>query len=221
MIPASMRRWIRPQSWQTNAALILLGTGLLLLTRQLISEFNHFTIGFSEVSGGAAILYLVAVVVILTMPVNRYTFAIILAFAIAFRLVTLFPHPYLSTDVYRYAWDGVVQHAHISPYRYVPGDPALKFLRAPNQDLFDHINRRDYARTIYPPVAEMIFYLVTFIRPTVTFMKAAMVLFEGVTLFALLQASKRAWAFAANSRCSTPGAHCWYGEWPVPAISTL
>ena len=175
------------QPWQTNTALILIGTGLLLLTRQLIREFHHFTIGFSGVSGWSAILYLMAVAVILTMPVNRYTFAIILAFAVAFRLVTLFPYPYLSTDVYRYAWDGVVQHAHISPYRYVPGDPALKFLRAPNQDLFDHINRRDYAHTIYPPVAEFLFYLITFISPTVTFMKAAMILFEGLTLFALLK----------------------------------
>jgi hypothetical protein len=80
----------------------------------------------------------------------------------------------------------VVQHVHISPYRYVPGDPALKFLRAPNQDLFDHINRRDYAHTIYPPAAEFLFYLITFIRPTVTFMKAAMVMFEGITLVALV-----------------------------------
>ncbi len=187
MILASLRRWISPQPWQTNAALILIGTGLLLLTQQLIREFHHFTIGFSGVSGWSAILYLIAVAVVLTMPVNRYTFAIILAFAVAFRLVALFPHPYLSTDVYRYAWDGVVQHAHISPYRYVPGDPALKFLRAPNQYLFDHINRRDYAHTIYPPVAEMIFYLVTFISPTVTFMKAAMILFEGIALVALLK----------------------------------
>jgi alpha-1,6-mannosyltransferase len=158
---AFLRHWISPQPWQTNGALILIGTSLLLLTRPLIREFDHFNIGFPGASGWSAILYLIAVAVVLTMPVNRYTFAIIFAFAVAFRLVTLFPHPCLSTDVYRYAWDGVVQHAHISPYRYVPGDPALKFLRVPNQNLFDHINRRDYAHTIYPPAAEMIFYLCT------------------------------------------------------------
>jgi hypothetical protein len=187
VILASLRRWISPKSWQTNAALVLIGAGLLLLTWQLIREFSHFTIGFSSVSGWSAILYLLAVAIVLTMPVDRYTFAIILVFAVAFRVITLFPHPYLSTDVYRYAWDGVVQHAHISPYRYVPGDPALRFLRSSNQDLFDHINRRDYAHTIYPPAAELLFYLITFISPTVIFMKAAMVLFEGVTLIALLK----------------------------------
>jgi alpha-1,6-mannosyltransferase len=185
MTMAAQRRWAAP--WQTNAALILIGAGLLLLTRQLISEFDHFTIGLSGVSGWSAILYLLAVAVILTMPVNRFTFGIILAFAIAFRLVTLLPAPHLSSDIYRYAWDGVVQHAHISPYRYVPGDPALTALRAPNQDLFDHINRRDYARTIYPPAAEFLFYLITFIRPTMTFMKGTMIAFEGVTLYAIVK----------------------------------
>ena len=181
------RHWTEARQWLTNAVLILLGSGLLLLTRQLISEFDHFTIGFSGVSGWSVILYAIAVLVILTQPVNRYTFGIILTFAIAFRLVTILPNPYLSSDIYRYAWDGVVQHAHISPYRYVPGDPALEFLRKPNQDLFNNINRRDYALTIYPPVAQFLFYIITFISPTMTFMKMAMVLFEGLTLFALLK----------------------------------
>jgi hypothetical protein len=80
-----------------------------------------------------------------------------------------------------------VQHAHHSPYRYVPGDPALSSLRQPNQELFDNINRRDYARTIYPPIAQMLFYLITFINPTMTFMKLAMILFEGITVYALVQ----------------------------------
>jgi hypothetical protein len=155
------------------------------LARQLVSEYDHFTIGFSGVSGWGAILYVMACWLVLTQPVDRWTMPIILVVAVVCRLVVLFPAPFLSSDVYRYAWDGVVQHAHISPYRYVPGDPALTFLRAPNQDLFDHMNRRDYARTIYPPVAQMLFYLITGFSQTVTGMKAAMVLFEGVTLWGL------------------------------------
>ena len=181
------RSWRHARAWHTNLALIVLGFGLFLLTRQLISEFSHFTIGFSAVSGWSVVLYMLAILIIRSQPVNRYTFGIILTFAIAFRLVTLFPNPYLSSDIYRYAWDGVVQHAHISPYRYVPGDPALQFLREPNRDLFNHINRRDYAHTIYPPVAQLLFYVITFINPTMTFMKTAMILFEGLTMFALLK----------------------------------
>ena len=179
-------QWSVARPWQTNAALILIGATLFFLTRQLVSEYNHFTIGFSGVSGWSSILYLAAVFLILTQPVDRFTFPIILAVAIACRLVTLFAEPYLSTDIYRYVWDGVVQHAHISPYRYVPGDPVLGFLRGPNQDVFDNINRRDYAHTIYPPAAQALFYLITWISPTVTFMKTVMVLFEGVTMYGLV-----------------------------------
>ena len=184
--PAAITHWSIARPWQTNAALFLIGTALFFLTRQLISEYSHFTIGFSGVSGWSCILYLAAAFLILTQPVDRFTFPLILAIAVACRLAALFAEPYLSSDIYRYVWDGIVQHAHISPYRYVPGDPALTFLRAPHQQIFDHINRRDYAHTIYPPAAQVLFYLITWISPTVTFMKTAMVLFEAVTMYALV-----------------------------------
>jgi hypothetical protein len=182
------RRWSDAHPWHTNLALLLLGFGLLLFTKQLMLENDHYIIGDSGCSTGSLIFYLGALLVLLVKPrnIDRFTLPIILACAIAFRLVGLFHDPFLSSDVYRYAWDGVVQHAHISPYRYVPGDPALAFLRDPNQDLFENMNRRDYAHTIYPPVAQIAFYLITFISPTVEFMKAAMVLFEGLTVFGLL-----------------------------------
>jgi alpha-1,6-mannosyltransferase len=182
---AATQHWSIGRPWQTNTALLLIGTALFFLTRQLVSEYNHFTIGFSGVSGWSCILYLSAAFLILTQPVDRFTFPIILVVAIACRLTALFAEPYLSSDIYRYVWDGIVQHAHISPYRYVPGNPVLAFLRAPHQDIFDNINRRDYAHTIYPPAAQALFYLITWISPTVTWMKTVMVLFEGVTMYAL------------------------------------
>lgn len=178
------QRW-RP--WVTNAILTLFGLGLLALTKQLIVEFHRFEIGFSGVAGWSVILFVGAAAIILTQPTNRFTLPLIIAFAIMFRLVTLLPEPFMSSDIYRYAWDGVVQHAHISPYRYVPGDPALSFLRGPHQDLFDHINRRDYAHTIYPPIAQFLFYCITWINASVTFMKLAMILFEAVTVYALME----------------------------------
>jgi len=142
-------------------------------------------IGFSGVSGWSCVLYLAAAFLILTQPVDRFTFPIILAVAIACRLAVLFAEPYLSSDISRYVWDGIVQHAHINPYRYVPGDPVLAFLRAPNQDIFDNINRRDYAHTIYPPAAQRSSTSSPRSR-TVTFMQTVMVLFEGVTMYALI-----------------------------------
>ncbi len=180
--------WRELRPWHTNAALLLLGLGMIAYTRQLVSEYDHYSIGFSGVSAAHLILYAGAVLIFLLKPsnVDRFTFPIVLAVAIACRLVVLFPDPELSSDVYRYAWDGVVQHAHINPYRYVPGNPALTFLRDPNYDLFNNMNRRDYAHTIYPPVAQILFYFITWISPTVTFMKMAMVLFEGLTLAGLV-----------------------------------
>ena len=182
--------WNQPRAWQTNAALIAIGYGLIRYTQQLIVESDHFVIGNLGCSTASLALYLGAILILLIRPggpakTDRLTLPIILTVAIAARIVGLFPEPFLSTDVYRYAWDGVVQHAHINPYRYVPGDPLISFLRSPNQDLFDNINRRDYAHTIYPPVAQMLFYIITWLSPTVAFMKTAMVLFEGLTLYGL------------------------------------
>ncbi len=181
--------WWEARPWQTNAALGLIGLAMVGFTRQLISEYDHFTIGFSGVSSSQLALYGAALLIFLIKPlnVNRYTLPIILGASILCRLVALYPEPALSSDVYRYAWDGVVQHAGINPYRYVPGDAALTFLRAPNDELYMNMNRRDYAHTIYPPAAQMMFYLITWISPTVTFMKTAMVLLEGVTLWGLMR----------------------------------
>lgn len=172
--------------WMTDAALCVFGLGLLLLTRQFVSEGDHFTIGFSGCSGWSVWLYVASIIVVLTQPRSRYTLGIIVAIAVGMQLITLFADPFLSTDMYRYVWDGIVQHAHINPYRYVPGDPALSFLRAPHQDIFDNINRRDYAHTIYPPIAQMIYWLVTGISSTVRAMKAAMIVFEIITGIAVV-----------------------------------
>jgi alpha-1,6-mannosyltransferase len=172
--------------WMTNLALCLFGLGLVLLSRQFVSESHRFTIGFSGCSGWSAILYVASIIVILTQPTNRTSFWMVIGFAVVFRAMDIFADPFSSSDIYRYVWDGMVQHAHISPYLYVPGDPALSFLRAPHQHIFDNITRRDYAHTIYPPVAQIIYWFVTFFSPTIFAMKVAMFGFECVTVGALL-----------------------------------
>jgi len=91
----------------------------------------------------------------------------------------------VSTDLWRYIWDGRVQAAGINPYLYVPNAPALQHLR--DETVFTQINRFDYAPTIYPPTAQIVFFLVTRISKSAAAMKAATVAFEGVALWALLQ----------------------------------
>jgi len=69
--------------------------------------------------------------------------------AVLLRAIALFAPQALSTDIFRYVWDGRVQAAHINPYRFIPADPALAPLR--DDSIYPNINRADYAHTIYPP----------------------------------------------------------------------
>jgi alpha-1,6-mannosyltransferase len=108
-----------------------------------------------------------------------------LIFAALFRLIIVFSSPYLSDDIYRYIWDGRVQFAGINPYQYVPADEALVQLR--DEKIYPNINRRDYAHTMYPPVAEGAFLLITRFSESVTWMKAAMVGFEAIAMWAIIQ----------------------------------
>jgi len=180
--------WSLAQPWQTNAALLFLGLCLFLLSRHLIFEYDDYTIGFSGTSGWSVWCYALGSLLVLFGPTDRFTFPIILSVAIACRLATLFADPFLSSDIYRYVWDGIVQHAGINPYRYVPADPHLAFLRdASDADIYPMINRKEYARTIYPPLAQILFWITTFISPTVICMKTVMVLFEGLTLWTILK----------------------------------
>ena len=173
-------------AWLTNVLLCILGAGLVVMVRQFIAEHSRYAIGYSGVSGWSDVLFVAAIAIVLTQPVNRATLWIVLGFAVAMRGMVLFTRPYLSTDIYRYVWDGIVQHAHISPYRYAPGDHALAFLQTKYPGTFEHINRRDYAHTIYPPVAQMIYWLATLFSPTVQAMKLAMFGLECVTAGALI-----------------------------------
>ena len=83
-----------------------------------------------------------------------------------------------------------VEGAGINPYRYVPVDPHLDRLR--DSRIFPHINRSTYAPTIYPPVAEGIFFVGTRISQSLVAMKVAMVVFEAITIAALLRLLKAA-----------------------------
>ena len=120
---------------------------------------------------------------------ERQGLALILGIALALRLALLFEPPHLSSDVYRYVWDGRVQGAGINPYRHVPEAPALEALR--DEAVFPHINRRDYAVTIYPPAAQMLFALVNRVSDGLLAMKLALVACEAATVAVLLDLLRR------------------------------
>lgn len=166
--------------------LLLVGGALLALNLvglhfQTKDNFPWF-VGVALAQG---ILYLVAVWIVLQERFGNGHLALILSFAAVLRLSLLFAPPYLSTDIYRYIWDGRVQSAGINPYRYVPDSEALAGLR--DEVIYPSINRADYAPTIYPPVAEAILFGITRVSESVTWMKLAMIAFEGVAVWMLVK----------------------------------
>src|SRR5437660_11953530 len=170
----------------TNVLLAVIGSILLILYRiGLPSRGATDIVWFIKLALVQSALYLTAAWLIVRARSARSTLIIVLVLAGVFRLSILFAPPYLSDDIYRYIWDGRVQAAGINPYRYIPSDEALKNLR--DQEIYPKINRRDSAQTIYPPIAEVIYFLTTRVSESVTWMKTTMVLFEAVGIWAIVQ----------------------------------
>ena len=68
----------------------------------------------------SAAVYLLAVTTTLHRPASGRVVWLVLLVAAAMRLPLIVSPPFLSSDVYRYVWDGRVQAAGINPYRYIP-----------------------------------------------------------------------------------------------------
>jgi hypothetical protein len=171
---------------KTTILLLLLGCALLVLYRAGLGASGVDGIRlFMKVAFVQAAIYLLAVVIVIRVRPAGSVVLIAIVFAVLFRLSIIFAPPYLSDDIYRYIWDGRVQAAGINPYRYVPAAPEVAQLR--DDAIYPNINRRDYAHTLYPPAAQVVFLLTTRISETVVWMKLTMVIFEFVTIWAIAQ----------------------------------
>src|SRR5207249_10752090 len=95
-------------------------------------------------------------------PDARLLLGLVLAFALLFRLSLLGSPVVLSSDVYRYLWDGRVQWAGISPHRYPPTDAELVPLR--DETIHPRINRPTKP-TVYPPGAHAAFAPAALVSP--------------------------------------------------------
>ena len=169
-----------------NLLLIITGCAALLLYRiSLRAHTGPDILWFLKIALVQCVLYVFMAWLVIRARTARSTLIIVIVLAALFRLSLLFSPPYLSDDIYRYIWDGRVQATGINPYRYIPADSALAQLR--DDKIYPRINRKDYARTIYPPAAEAVFFLTTRISESVTWMKATMVAFEALAVWALAQ----------------------------------
>ncbi len=186
MIEDSLATSRRLGTNRSAIVLSVLGVALVVLYRIGVrAEGAKDIVWFLKLVGAQTPLYLAAVWLCLRGRDSRSLLIIGLILAALFRLSILFSPPYLSDDIYRYVWDGRVQAAGINPYHYIPADQSLAGLR--DEKIYPNINRRDYARTMYPPVAEGVFFLTTRPSESVTWMKAMMVGFEGIAVWAIVQ----------------------------------
>jgi hypothetical protein len=165
--------------------LALAGLGLLMLAFMAAAPWILRTYEYGMLVPAIAFsgaITIAATALASSVP-ERGGLILILAMAVAMRLLVVGEDPLLSSDIYRYVWDGRVQGAGINPYSFVPADEALKSLR--DGAIYPNINRADYAVTAYPPVAQTFFFVVTRVSETVTAMRLAMVGCE-ITVVAVL-----------------------------------
>ncbi len=169
----------------TNVLLAVIGSILLILYRiGLHSRVATDIVWFIKLALVQSVLYLIAAWLIFRARNARSTLIIVLVLAGIFRLSIVFAPPFLSDDIYRYVWDGRVQAAGINPYHYIPADEHLQSLR--DGEIYPKINRRDYAHTMYPPAAEVTYFLTTRISESVTWMKLTILGFELMTVWLLM-----------------------------------
>ena len=137
---------------------------------------------FLALLGTAAVAYAIAMVALarLVSPSRAVLFSCLIL-AAGWRLPLMLSSTGLQSDIYRYLWDGRLQHLGYSPYAVVPADPAFDRLHTPVTRLLNNPS----VASPYPPAAQLFFRLVTSAGESVGVMKGAVVLCDAVT-FALV-----------------------------------
>ncbi len=188
--PHALKGWLIRSKARAHilrlTVLTLLGSALLginLLWLLQTAQFRSFY--FFWLFNSQVVIHLIACALVVRYDLGRRALFVVLLFAVLLRVSFLPTPPALSTDIYRYLWDGRVQAHGINPYRYHPAAPELAHLRDPY--IYEKINRRDYARTAYPPAAQLVFLLSALIRPDgVTTIKLIFTGFEFIAIAALM-----------------------------------
>lgn len=115
---------------------------------------------------------------------------------IVMRAVLLFAFPNLSDDIYRFVWDGRLIANGLNPFDRLPSDYIKEAIQVPGltADLYANLNSPDYY-TVYPPVAQAIFWLACTLAPnsvagSALVMKVILLAAETGTLILLLRLLK-------------------------------
>jgi hypothetical protein len=136
---------------------------------------------------------------------HRAAVVLVVVSAILFRLALVSSPPSLSTDIYRYIWDGRLSVHGINPYRWTPDAASLYYL---HDSIWEKMDYKTY-QTIYMPVSQAVFALCALIfRSNVTGFKLVYTLFD-IGIIGLLLAILR--------QMGRPAIHViWYAWCPLP-----
>jgi alpha-1,6-mannosyltransferase len=151
---------------------------------------------------------------------RRQALMLSLALAAVWRVPLLVMPPTLSTDVYRYVWDGRIQRLGYNPYLIVPSDRAHAELHTAETRLMNYPE----LPTPYPAGAELFFRAVMTVHESARTMKFAVTICDAgsalVLLLWLINSGRNPWwvlAYAWNPLVSLEGA----GNGHVDLLGTL
>lgn len=102
----------------------------------------------------SACVYLFATYLVVAKA-HKVSFEWLLVVAVICRLILLPSQPLFDNDIYRYLWDGKVLANGVNPFLYPPSSPELAPLRDGHWPLIGYPD----VRTIYPPLAQVVFGL--------------------------------------------------------------
>jgi hypothetical protein len=145
-----------------------------------IASYDTYT--FAVLAHGT--FYCAAAWVVLTVGLGKRALLMVLAVAALLRALAFVVPVGLTTDGYRYVWDGRLQAAGINPYLTVPADPRLEKLR--DVAIYPNINGKESYPTIYPALAQISFLIGTRIHDSIEGLKALMALVEAGIIWALV-----------------------------------
>ncbi len=175
--------------WLIGATLLSLACYFLLIYQTTRIEFDSILVYF---------LVLGLIYLLLLKVVNEGLLIWALASAVLLRISLLLAIPELSDDFYRFIWDGRLLNQGISPFAALPSDlmEDSGFNEDPmNQALFQGMNSPHYF-TVYPPIAQWIFYLSSLIFPesligNLVFMRLLIITFEVGSIILCLEILKK------------------------------
>lgn len=160
MTPAG-RIWLNPGRDLSRTPLMLAAIGAAMVvcftTMLRLEHFTREAHAYLTLLLSAFGLYVTAALIVMlqrrSQRHSRRLLFIIGVFAVLFRLPLWATTPSLSTDVWRYLWDGRMINSAVNPYAAPVDDADLDHLATPLRERVDH----GWMATPYPPIAEVAF----------------------------------------------------------------